>query len=146
MNRKPGFYIVQHISRDKREVGEWYGIGDGTLGGYWLMPDSRNHFADAAFSFISEHAVDLNPPKEIQYHEWQQRELIKYAFPGQMMGLVGHVEQLIPTQGMSKREYFAAKAMQGMLANAEVMNHVNGFPDPLDVVAYTDRILKQLES
>lgn len=48
--------------------------------------------------------------------------------------------------GLTKREYFAAKAMQGMLANPEITNHISGFPSTREVVGYADELLKQLES
>jgi hypothetical protein len=48
--------------------------------------------------------------------------------------------------GLTKREHFAALAMQGMLANPELMNHVNGFPDPVNIISYVDELLKRLDS
>lgn len=42
-----------------------------------------------------------------------QQDFDQYAFPGQVMGFIGNAEQLVPTPGMTKREYFAGLAMQG---------------------------------
>lgn len=49
-------------------------------------------------------------------------------------------------QGLTKREYFAAMAMQGMLANPEITNHTSGFPSTREVIRYAEAILEQLET
>lgn len=38
------------------------------------------------------------------------------AFPAEVLGTDEHGEYRLPWQGMTLRDYFAAKAMQGMLA------------------------------
>jgi hypothetical protein len=47
--------------------------------------------------------------------------------------------------GLTKREHFAAMAMQGMLSNSEIMNHHNGFPSAKDAVGIADALLKELD-
>lgn len=38
------------------------------------------------------------------------------AYPGYQSMLIGDTEQMVPTVGLTKREYFAAMAMQGLVA------------------------------
>jgi hypothetical protein len=52
----------------------------------------------------------------------QQELLQMYAFPGRQMVLIGNTEMEVATQGLSKREYFAAKAMQAIIQH-------HGLPD-----------------
>lgn len=82
---------------------------------------------------------------EFDYADWQEKQLQKYAYPGRMMGIIGGIEQEIPIMGLTKREVFAKAAMQGLLANPEIMNHVNGFPSVLTIVNYTDTLLEYFE-
>ena len=48
-------------------------------------------------------------------------------------------------EGLTKREYFAAKIAQGLCANPEICNHVNGWPDLGKIVSLTDALLTHLE-
>jgi hypothetical protein len=75
----------------------------------------------------------------------QAKELNRYAFPGRQMALIGNTEMEVPTQGLTKREYFAAMAMQGMT------HRPSG--DPVQItrdielaLMYADELLKQFES
>lgn len=47
--------------------------------------------------------------------------------------------------GLTKREYFAGLAMQGLCSNPEICNHVNGLPDPSKIIGLADELLSQLE-
>ncbi len=65
----------------------------------------------------------------------------------------GHTEDVIRVElGLTKREYFAGLAMQGLLSNSEWMKNYQGekYIMPDDVVAqvsiqFADELLKQLE-
>lgn len=47
--------------------------------------------------------------------------------------------------GLTKREYFAAKALQGMLANPEIMKDARNFPIMTDgILSIVDELLTQL--
>jgi hypothetical protein len=146
--REPGFYIVQHNVRDKREVAQWHMMQ------YWTFSDSRHHFSDSDCRYISKEPIDLGPPKATTYDEWQQEELKKYAFPGHMMGMNGETEQLIPILGMTTREYFSAKIMQGIVAGFDPESKANGCYIPESgyellaesAVQMADALLKALET
>lgn len=52
----------------------------------------------------------------------------------------GEIETVIHGQGMSLRDYFAAKALQGILANAD---EANGLEFVQAAYAYADAMLKE---
>lgn len=65
---------------------------------------------------------------------------------GELLGeqKVSHVEG-DPYSGITKREYFAAKALQGMLANPEIMKDARNFPIMTDcILSIVDELLTQL--
>ena len=47
--------------------------------------------------------------------------------------------------GLTKREYFAAMAMQGILSNSKTGIQSDRWTVPVDAVRYADELLKQLE-
>lgn len=49
------------------------------------------------------------------------------------------------SEGLTKREYFAGLAMQGMLSNPELCNHVNNI-NILYAVKVADELLKALDN
>jgi len=55
-----------------------------------------------------------------EWAEHQNKMLNLYAFPGRQMALIGDNEEEVATQGITKREYFAGLAMQGMFANPSI--------------------------
>lgn len=61
-------------------------------------------------------------------------------------GMYTVAEKDFNSVGLTKREAFVMAAMQGLLANGEIMNHVNGFPPTYNIITYVDELLKQLES
>jgi len=58
---------------------------------------------------------------------------------------VSYIEQCRPLMGLTKREYFAAMAMQGLLSNPEQINTTNFEWVAVHSVGYADELLKQLE-
>ena len=66
------------------------------------------------------------------------------AFP--MQSRDGHETFNRPVWGLTKREYFAACALKGILANPELGNEENG---PVDCIAASiklaDELIKQLQ-
>ena len=56
-----------------------------------------------------------------------------YAFPGSM------------AHGLTKREYFAAMAMQGIIANTQIDSLIIGQSECKLAVTIADELLKQLE-
>jgi hypothetical protein len=59
------------------------------------------------------------------------------AFPGQLVNGEVHI-------GLTKREYFAALAMQGLLANSDIVVSIEEITK--ESVRYADSLLKTLES
>lgn len=53
----------------------------------------------------------------------------------------GHFEE----SGLTKREYFAAMAMQGLLSNPRVTDNMEFSRIVFDATYYADQLLKQLE-
>lgn len=57
------------------------------------------------------------------------------AFPGPYANEQGNIEVLWKQQGMTLRDYFAAKALQGICANQDNRAYKN--PETFAVAAYT---------
>lgn len=56
----------------------------------------------------------------------------------------GYADQVDLLSGLTKREYFAGLAMQGLLANNAICNHNEGLPDISVVLTYADALLNEL--
>jgi len=68
------------------------------------------------------------------------------AFPPKYVNNHGMVfEAQKAPQGLTKREYFAAKAMSGLLANSVPGVHYRIEKIPPEAVAYADALMKELE-
>lgn len=48
--------------------------------------------------------------------------------------------------GLTKREYFAAMAMQGLLSNPQVTDHMEYMHIASNAIYYADQLLKQIET
>jgi len=81
-----------------------------------------------------------------EYIEEQSKMLNQYAFPGRQMALIGNTEMEVATQGLTKREYFAVMAMQGLLAGQFTTKEWKYFNIGRSAVEIADELLKQLES
>ena len=71
-----------------------------------------------------------------------KQEKQQHAFPTET------VEEYVP--GMSLRDYFAAKAMQAMISNPNIVRPMNNEPEKMDdfckvAYEYSDAMLKQRE-
>ena len=67
----------------------------------------------------------------------------KEAFP--RAGFSGPMGYSKPVSGLTKREYFAAMAMQGLCANSIAGSHNKPNNLAIDAVMYADALLKELE-
>lgn len=70
----------------------------------------------------------------------QNKRLEMYAFPSKQMALIGNIEMEVSTQGLTKREYFAAIAMQGVIQHYSTPETVAQIS-----VQMADALLKALE-
>ncbi len=78
------------------------------------------------------------------------------AFPGAVVGLPESLQRpgkrTMTSSGLTKREYFAAMAMQGITSDHEslstIFKHYGNTYDgtAMDAVAFADALIKQLES
>lgn len=68
---------------------------------------------------------------------------IEFAFPHQFK------DQIHYQEGLTKREYFAAIALQGYISNSNFLGHDESFVDSDDLIRFSlnmaDRLITELE-